>query len=259
MSRKSLIEQAKTVRVQQVNTRRKYLIVNEEEEPLLEAAVTPEEPIQEAVETPGEPVDIFGILGHIQSETLLADQIMARDTETVADAENAIGGLVHTLSGALEAAELIVGRDRETVADAERAVNGLVSTLHQGIGAAEDVIAHVTRDRETVADAEAALFSLVSSVPGVKPKKAYIPIVHTIDEVEEVADVAPEEASRIAIREDMQSRYQRVASYPYELRFKGLRIYDSRINKVRVVFETDHVEVAGVKYPYVPHMRIINI
>jgi hypothetical protein len=50
--------------------------------------------------------------------------------------------------------------------------------------------------------------------------------------------------------------FVRMSELPYELRFKGIKIYDSK-NKGVVVFEEDHVMVNGRKYVY-SALRILN-
>lgn len=56
---------------------------------------------------------------------------------------------------------------------------------------------------------------------------------------------------------EFQNMYSQLSLNPFELRYKGIKIFDSKIDKILIIFDNDYVVVGSKKFPY-RNLRIIN-
>jgi hypothetical protein len=111
---------------------------------------------------------------------------------------------------------------------------------------------------EVVAEAEVVEEKVSKPKAKAKAKKKVVvvlPVVEIIEDiVPEVQVIEPENVQDYDI--SIKDKFVLMAEYPYELRYKGIKVYDSK-NKGVVRFEGEYVYVNGKKYTY-SALRIIN-
>jgi hypothetical protein len=86
-----------------------------------------------------------------------------------------------------------------------------------------------------------------------------IEMLEIFKEIKEI-EVLPEDFQRVInpnIDLSIAHRFMELSCQPFELRYKTVKIYDSRVSKCDIEFKNDHVVVDGKKYPY-SNLRIIN-